>query len=380
MQEVKPKARVLAVDDEPELLDIYGSALREAGYAVELAPNLKTARELLAQNGFDLVISDISLPDGTGIDVLRTVRDRSLDLPVVLVTGAPALDTAIRAIELGAMRYFVKPLRSEDLLHVAEQATRLHRLAQIKREALAYLGATGKLVPDTAGLEAVFARGLRSLWMAFQPIVRASDGQLFGYEALLRTEEASFPTPGAFLEAAERLGRTPELGRSVRATVASTRFSGGAPTVFVSLHARDLDDDALYDPAAPLSAEASRVVLEITERESLEGAANVRDRVASLRKLGYRIAVDDLGAGYAGLNSFALLEPEIVKLDMALVRNVDHEPVKRRLITSLTTLCKEMRILVVAEGVETAAERAALVDIGCDLLQGFLIGRPQRPV
>jgi EAL domain-containing protein (putative c-di-GMP-specific phosphodiesterase class I)/ActR/RegA family two-component response regulator len=380
MQGAQPRARVLVVDDEPGLRDIYGSVLREAGYAVDLAPDLRTARALLAENGFDLVISDISLPDGTGIDVLKTVRERSLDLPVILVTGAPALDTAIHAIELGAMRYFVKPLRSEDLLHVAEQATRLHRLAQIKREALAYLGATGKLVPDTAGLEAVFARGLRSLWMAFQPIVRAIDGQLFGYEALLRTEEASFPAPGAFLEAAERLGRTSELGRSVRAAVAHTRFTGVAPAVFVNLHPRDLDDDALYDPASPLSAQASRVVLEITERESLDGAANVRDRIASLRQLGYRIAVDDLGAGYAGLSTFALLEPDIAKIDISLVRGVDREPMKRRLITSLTTLCKEMGVLVVAEGIETAGERAALTDVGCDLLQGFLLGRPQRPV
>ena len=379
MQEAKAQARVLAVDDDPHVLDIYGHVLREGGYAVELAPDLQTARALLAQNGFDLVISDISLPDGTGIDVLRTVRERSLDLPVILVTGTPALETAIRALELGAMRYFVKPLHHDDLLHAVEQATQLHRLAQIKREALAYLGATGKLVPDTAGLEAVFARGLRSLWMAFQPIVRASDGQVFGYEALLRTEEPSFPGPGAFLEAAGRLGRTPELGRSVRATVARTQLGVGAPTVFVNLLARDLDDEALYDPAAPLSAEARRVVLEITERESLEGAARVRDRIASLRKLGYRIAVDDLGAGYAGLTSFALLEPEIVKLDMSLIRGVDHQPVKRKLITSLATLCKEMGVLVVAEGIETAAERAVLTHLGCDLLQGFFLGRPQRP-
>lgn len=377
MQETRAKARVLAVDDEPELLDIYGSVLREAGYAVELAPDVQTARALLARNGFDLVISDISLPDGTGIDVLRTVRERSLDLPVIMVTGTPALETAIRALELGAMRYFVKPLRSEDLLRVAGQATKLHRLAQIKREALAYLGATGKLVPDLAGLEAVFASGLRSLWMAFQPVVQATDGAVFGYEALLRTEEASFPGPEAFLEAAERLGRTPELGRSIRAAVARTRFNGGAPNVFVNLHPRDLDDDALYDPAAPLSAETPRVVLEITERESLEGTAHVRDRIASLRKLGYRIAVDDLGAGYAGLSSFALLEPDIAKIDMSLIRGVAQEPIKRRLIASLTALCKEMGVLVVAEGVETADERAALTDLGCDLLQGFLIGRPQ---
>lgn len=377
MQETRAKARVLAVDDEPELLDIYGSVLREGGYTVELAPDVQTARALLARNSFDLVISDISLPDGTGIDVLRTVRERSLDLPVIMVTGTPALDTAIRALELGAMRYFVKPLLSEDLLRVAEQATKLHRLAQVKREALAYLGATGKLVPDLAGLEAVFASGLRSLWMAFQPVVQAADGELFGYEALLRTQEASFPGPGAFLAAAERLGRTPELGRSVRSAVARTRFNGGAPTVFVNLHPRDLDDEALYDPAAPLSAEAPRTVIEITERESLDGAEQVRERIASLRKLGYRIAVDDLGAGYAGLSSFALLEPDIAKIDMSLVRGVADEPIKRRLIASLTALCKEMGVLVVAEGVETAGERAALTDLGCDLLQGFWLGRPQ---
>lgn len=101
MHEPKPKARVLAVEDNPELLDIYGSVLREEGYAVELAPDLQTARALLAQSDFDLVISDISLPDGTGIDVLRMVRERSLDLPAILVTGTPALDTAIRALELG---------------------------------------------------------------------------------------------------------------------------------------------------------------------------------------------------------------------------------------------------------------------------------------
>ena len=378
MPVAQPKARVLAVDDEPQLLEIYGTVLGEAGYAVELAPNLKTARGLLAENDFDLVISDIALPDGTGIDVLRTVRERSLDLPVILVTGAPSLETAIRAIELGAMRYFVKPLRAEDLLRVAEHAAQLYRLAQIKREALAFMGATGKLVPDTAGLEAVFARGLRSLWMAFQPIIQARDGQLFAYETLLRTEEVSFPGPGAFLEAAERLGRTAELGRSVRASVVRARFTGDPPTVFVNLHPRDLNDDELYDPASPLSAEAKRVVLEVTERESLDGTTNVRDCVASLRRLGYRIAVDDLGAGYAGLSTFALLEPEIAKIDMSLVRGVDQEPTKRRLVTSLVTLCKEMGVLVVAEGVETVGERTALTDIGCDLLQGFLLGRPQR--
>ena len=88
------------------------------------------------------------------------------------------------------------------------------------------------------------------------------------------------------------------------------------------------------------------------------------------------VAVDDLGAGYAGLASFAQLEPEIVKLDISLVRGVHSSLVKRRLVSSMVTLCQELGSLVVAEGIETEAERDVLVDLGCDLLQGFRFARP----
>jgi EAL domain-containing protein (putative c-di-GMP-specific phosphodiesterase class I) len=117
-------------------------------------------------------------------------------------------------------------------------------------------------------------------------------------------------------------------------------------------------------------------VLEVTERASLEHIPDVRGRVRSLRQLGFRVAIDDVGAGYAGLTSFVALEPDIVKIDMALIRGVDREPIKRRLIGSMVSVCQSMEILVVAEGVETEAEQRVLVDLGCDLLQGFLLGLP----
>jgi EAL domain-containing protein (putative c-di-GMP-specific phosphodiesterase class I) len=101
-------------------------------------------------------------------------------------------------------------------------------------------------------------------------------------------------------------------------------------------------------------------------------------KVEQLREMGFRIAIDDLGAGYAGLTSFAMLEPEFVKLDMSLVRDIHKNDTKRRLVSSMTSLCKEMGMIVVAEGVETSEERAALVDIGCDLLQGYLLARPGK--
>jgi EAL domain-containing protein (putative c-di-GMP-specific phosphodiesterase class I) len=123
---------------------------------------------------------------------------------------------------------------------------------------------------------------------------------------------------------------------------------------------------------------ADRIVLELTERASLDEISDVRSRIANLRRMGFRIAIDDLGAGYSGLGYFASLQPEVVKLDLGLVRDLDTQPTKRKLIHSIVMLCDELRILVVAEGVETAAERDALTSLGCDLLQGYLFARPGR--
>ncbi len=92
--------------------------------------------------------------------------------------------------------------------------------------------------------------------------------------------------------------------------------------------------------------------------------------------MGFRIAIDDFGAGYSGLGTFAQLEPEVVKLDISLVTEVHKSPTKQKLIRSMTDLCHELGIQVIAEGIETAEERDAVLSLGCDLLQGFLFARP----
>ncbi len=373
----RPLGRILVADDEPDLLEAYAALLTDAGYEVATAENGRQALRLLGDGGFDLILSDIVMPDMDGVSLLRAVREHDLDVPVVLVTGSPRVETAAKAVEHGALRYLVKPVSEAELMQTVGQGMRLSRLARLKREALTHLGGD-RLVGDRAGLEATFTRAVGSLWMAYQPIVHAAEGHLFGHEALVRTAERSLPHPGALFDAAERTGRLHELGRAIRVQVASSvGVTGGKGCLFVNLHPQDLLDPALFALGSPLTAHARNVILEVTERASLEGIDDLPRRIRSLRSLGYRIAVDDLGAGYAGLTSFAALEPDVVKLDMALVRGADQEPVKRKLIQSITTLCKELAILVVAEGVETEAERRTMVELGCDLLQGFLLGRPE---
>jgi len=230
-------------------------------------------------------------------------------------------------------------------------------------------------------LEAQLDRCLAALTMHFQPIVHARTRARFGYEALLRSTDKSLPHPGAVLDAAERLERIPTLGRAVRAQTAKVIASAPADrgVVFINLHLLDLFDKQLTSPFSPLSKVASRVVLEITERTSLEGELDLPYRVAELRELGFRIAIDDLGGGHARMHAFSPLDTDFVKLDMSLVRDVDKHPLKQRLIRSVTELCRQQGTMVVGEGVETEAEARVLVDLGCDLLQGYLIARPALP-
>jgi EAL domain-containing protein (putative c-di-GMP-specific phosphodiesterase class I) len=312
-----------------------------------------------------------------GLALLERIRAHDLDVPVVLITGCPTLETAMAAIEHGALRYVPKPVDASKLRAITADAVRLHRLATAKRRALDLAGDDARLVGDRAGLLGSFGRALDSLWMAYQPIVSWSRRQVFGHEALLRSREPSLPHPGAILDAAERLARLNDLGRTIRARAGEPVASmPEGSMLFVNLHTQDLLDEELYDPERPLARVASRVVLEITERASLHGVRDIQGRMARLREMGFRIAVDDLGAGYAGLNSFSQLEPEVVKLDMTLVRDVHKQPKKLTLVRTMISMCHELGIQVVAEGIEVPEERDAIVWAGCDLLQGYLFAKP----
>lgn len=370
--------RVLVVDDDAAIRRVCARVLASEGWAVTLAEHGRAAIEEVAKAGvqFDCVLSDVNMPELDGYGLVSELRRQDEDLPVLLMTGDPSLDGAVKALDHGAISYISKPFQHESLAAAVARAARRHGVARMRRRQESVARALYE--PDKKDLDARLGLALSRAWMAFQPICDVSSRSVFAYEALLRTDEETLRRTDIFIATAERLGRVHELGRVVRTAVA--RAAVEAPSdalLFVNVHGLELDDEDLFSPQSPLGKIAHRVVLEITERTGLDEAAGPT-RVAMLRKLGYRIAVDDLGAGYAALGALASLEPEIIKLDMSLVRDLDKQPKKRRVVAAIATLCRELGGKVVAEGVETEAERSVLVDSGIELIQGYLLAKPAR--
>jgi EAL domain-containing protein (putative c-di-GMP-specific phosphodiesterase class I) len=364
--------KVLVVDDDPAMRRVCQRLLGNEGWTVVLAENGRIAIDAVAGGDFECVVSDVNMPELDGFELIAAIRKHDDDLPVLLMTGDPSLDGAVRAIERGAVSYLAKPFDQEALAAAVARAARRHGVARMRRRADSYAPT------DRVETTARFVRALERSWIAWQPIVDVRTRQIHAYEALIRTDEESLRRADVLIATAERLNRVHDLGRTVRAAIAQAQALLPADVrLFVNVHGLELTDEELFAATGPFVALAPRIVLEITERvglESVDGAA----RVGMLRRLGYSIAVDDLGAGYAALGALASLEPEVVKIDMSLVRNIARSTTKRRVVGSIATLVKELGGRVVAEGVETAEERDAVLDAGIDLMQGWLFARPAR--
>ncbi|MFO0549125.1 MAG: EAL domain-containing protein [Polyangiaceae bacterium] len=370
---------ILVVEGDPSRT--VARTLEESGFAVQFTNDgLRAARELAAGSRVDAVITDVTLQGLSGLDLLRQARERDDDLPILLMTDAPDVETAAQAVEHGAFQYLLKPIATDRLVTAMDKAVRARKSARAKTDALRMLEdlETVEMEMDNLPDRGRWDSALEKLWMAYQPIVLPT-GKLYAYEALVRSDEPSMRGPGDLLDMAESLGELRELGRAIRARAGQFAVqASGRHYLFVNLHADDLLDELLTSREEPLSLVAPAVVLEITERAALHDVEEAKVKMAELRSMGFRIALDDLGAGYAGLTSFTQLRPDVVKLDMALVRGVDTDPVKRKLIKSVNEVSRDIGSTVVGEGVETAAERDTLIELGCNLLQGYLFGKPTR--
>jgi EAL domain-containing protein (putative c-di-GMP-specific phosphodiesterase class I)/CheY-like chemotaxis protein len=228
------------------------------------------------------------------------------------------------------------------------------------------------------------------LTCVFQPIVSLQDFQAIGFELLSRgPRESELHRPDALFDIARSEGRVPELDRLCRRTASRAgedlpegclRFVNTEPmTMFLHSHGDDFVQEFVEMTPSSLRG---LTVIEITENSVIDDFDRMRDIVRKLRAHGFRVAIDDAGAGYAGLQTMVEIEPDFIKLDMSLIRGVDASIVKQRLVRTLHDFCREAAITLVAEGIETRKQLDTLRELGVSHGQGFLFGLPgsDRPL
>jgi len=219
--------------------------------------------------------------------------------------------------------------------------------------------------------------GKRSFVMFYQPIVTADEARIFGYEALVRCQVPELRSPLILFDIAERSGRIRPLNRALRAISVEPFPDLPAPEfMFINLHVDDFSDPQMLNPPKAMLDYSDRIVLEVTERAAIQNMDAFRKNLQVMRDHGFRIAIDDLGSGYSALNTLADIVPEYIKLDMALIRGIDTNPVRQNLVRNMRAFADDLGVKVVAEGVETKGEYHTVRELGCHLIQGYYFARP----
>lgn len=367
-------ASILVVDDESYVRRSVGRILERAQYDVVLAEDVRQAIGYAQRIPFDVAIVDFHLPDADGLQVLSRLRDLQPGCLRILMTAVQDHRTFIDAVNRGeVLRVLPKPMEAAQLLQTVQDAfqaaKRMSRIATAQRQAVSF--------QEHGMLQECFDNDL--LRLALQPIVNPRDpSRPAAYEALLRSLHPQLDGPLAVLRIADRHGRLLDLGARVfelaAERVASLPDDAG---LFVNISAEQLSDpDRLVADMHGLIPFSDRVTIEVTEQTRFASVEGWEHSIERIRDCGFALAVDDFGAGYNSLAALAQLHPQIIKLDMSLVRDVHLNPFSRRVVELVANLAEAIDAVVVAEGVESALEADCLVDCGCGLLQGYYFGRP----
>jgi EAL domain-containing protein (putative c-di-GMP-specific phosphodiesterase class I)/CheY-like chemotaxis protein len=376
--------RVLVADDEPALREALSELFAQEPtlHLIGVAADAEEAANLASRELPDVALIDVSMPAGGGPRATREIARSSPRTRVIALSAFEDRSTVMEMLRAGAVGYLVKGTNGEDIVES------IHRVASGRASVSAdvvdglVLELSSQLRREEIERERFLERASEihrfadgdGISIHVQPIVDLLTLAPVGFEALARFRSLPLRPPDEwFAEAAAlELGVQLELATIDRALALLPALP---PSVYLSLNAshRAARSEELRERLAPF---ADRLVVEITEHEPVEDYEELAAALRPLRDLGVRIAIDDAGAGYASLRHTLALDPDIVKVDIALTAAIDTDRAKRALTSALISFADEMDITIVAEGIETEASLRTLVDLGVRYGQGFHIARP----
>jgi EAL domain-containing protein (putative c-di-GMP-specific phosphodiesterase class I) len=387
--ELLASARVLVVDDVLGNVVLLERLLRSAG--VREIRSLTDPRRVTALCAIwqpDLVLLDLHMPYMDGVAVLKALQETlpaESFVPVLMLTADSTSHAMELALAAGAKDFLAKPInRTEVLLRVEnliETRSRYKRVQHHRAELQATLDR--KLADERTVLEQARLRRAEIEWalagdvvrMVFQPVVDIDHDEVVGVEALARFDTHPVQPPNFWFDQAAQVGLGLQLELlAVERALAHIDLLEPHQFMSVNVSPATAITDELRETLA--GAPGRRVVLELTEHVKVTDYEALWPAFDELRAQGVRIAVDDAGAGYSGLQHILRLQPDVVKLDHDLTSNIEADPARRALGSAMARFAQDIGAALVAEGIESSAALDTLRDLGVPWGQGYHLAEP----
>jgi EAL domain-containing protein (putative c-di-GMP-specific phosphodiesterase class I) len=377
-------ARVLVIDDDTFMLDVVESLLldegvREVGLASDGAAGLEAIdRQHRAGEPWDLVMCDLNMPGMDGIQLARHLAERGFRGAVVLMSGVEARLAAtvghlVRRHRLRFVAALKKPLDPDELRRALRDACSIR--ARV----------TGA-PPLTLTPDEIRSGMATCVEVFFQPKVSMATRKVTGAECLARFRDPvrGLVPPVAFIPVCEEHGMIGDLTAQVfrRAVehLGLFRARGHRLGLSVNVSMEELTHidipDKFGDLVAHAGIDAGQLTLELTESRVMRDVGAALEILTRLRLKGFGLSVDDFGTGYSNLATLKLLPFNELKVDRAFVFGAGKDPVARAILESSARLARALTMEVVAEGAETSADLDVLAEVGCDVVQGYVIAKP----
>lgn len=369
----QPVPKVLLAATDGQLMQAMQQSLT-LPLDVMTCQSVSQGLDVAVQNQVQVLVVDVALEASRGLDLMYSSLTALPDALRILLVDSKEQFHDLRQGGHWVIDAFL--LRSEAASHLGKTIEEAVSQRKGGSASQGRLPAVRVAQETLSRLDAVISE--RKLSLMYQPMFEVASRKVTAFEVLSRAEEATLANPEVLFDVAVASGRIWKLSRLVRQKSAEALRAKPAPThmLFLNLHPAEIDDPHLLDDDV-LRPWAQRICFEITERASLPDLRHLKKRMRQLRDLGYRFAVDDLGAGYASLNALALLEPDFVKIDRLTVQMLVHSRPLRTLARRIVEFADEAGIKVIGEGVERESELRVLQDIGCHWVQGYYVSHPR---
>jgi EAL domain-containing protein (putative c-di-GMP-specific phosphodiesterase class I)/DNA-binding NarL/FixJ family response regulator len=380
------RLRVLIAEDDAAVREalaemVAGEALLDL---VAIAADATEAIELAATRQPDVALIDVRMPGGGGLAAVRGISKQSPGTKMIALSAEGERSTVLQMLEAGVLGYLVKGGSVDEIVEAIKRASdgqatlSVEITGDVIEELVGQLNTRTRTQKKRRVSEERIRRTLGDqdrLGMVFQPIVALADRQIVGAEALARFVGPPKRGPSLWFAEASTVGLRVELELAA-ARKAIEALPGLPDSVYLTINVSPttLARSSFFKLVS--ESDASRLVAEITEHAPIQDYDRLATASGKLRSLGMRLAVDDAGAGFASMRHILKLSPDLIKLDVGLIRNIQRDRSKQSLAAGLISFAKKSGATIVAEGIERAAELDTLVELGVRHGQGYYLGKP----